>query len=345
MPHGEIVSSGGGYAVTEPVKWGVIGCADIAVKKVIPAMLGSELSEVTAIASRSEERAVAVASDLGIPRAYGSYQDLLADQDLEAVYIPLPNHLHHEWAIAATEAGKHVLCEKPLSTSSDLAREMIAAADRAGVKLMEAFMYRLHPLWVEVRRLIADGAVGELRAVQSFFSYHNVDPGDIRNQVDAGGGSLFDIGCYPVNVARMLFEAEPTDVMASIRRDPRFGTDILTSVVLDFDGRHATFTCSTQLEDDQRVHIYGTEGRLLVEIPYNIPPDRPTRILAIAGGDPPVDPKIVTHQIEAADQYAIQADAFSRSIREGTPVSTPPEDAVGNLEVIERIFADAATRS
>ena len=229
--------------MTEPVKWGVIGCADIAVKKVIPAMLGSELSEVTAIASRSEERAVAVASDLGIPRAYGSYQDLLADQDLEAVYIPLPNHLHHEWAIAATEAGKHVLCEKPLSTSSDLAREMIAAADRAGVKLMEAFMYRLHPLWVEVRRLIADGAVGELRAVQSFFSYHNVDPGDIRNQVDAGGGSLFDIGCYPVNVARMLFEAEPTDVMASIRRDPRFGTDILTSVVLDFDGSFDDSSC------------------------------------------------------------------------------------------------------
>jgi predicted dehydrogenase len=331
--------------LTEPVRWGVIGCADIAVKKVIPAMLGSELSQVTAIASRSEERATATARSLGIPRAYGSYQELLADTDLEAVYVPLPNHLHHEWAIAAAEAGKHVLCEKPLSTSSDLAREMIEAAELSGVKLMEAFMYRLHPLWIEVRRLIAEGAIGELRAVQSFFSYHNVDPGDIRNQVDAGGGALFDIGCYPVNVARMLFDAEPTDVMAAIRRDPAFGTDVLTSVVLDFGGRHATFTCSTQLEDDQRVHIYGTEGRLLVEIPYNIPPDRPTRVLLIAGGDPPVDPKIVTHQVDAADQYGVQADAFSRSIREGTPVPTPPDDAVANLEVMERIFADASGRT
>ena len=345
MPHRVILSSGGGYVVTEPVRWGVIGCADIAVKKVIPAMLGSDLSQVTAIASRSQERAAATARSLGIPRAYGSYRDLLDDPDIEAVYIPLPNHLHHEWAIAAAEAGKHVLCEKPLSTSSDLAREMVVAAERSGVNLMEAFMYRLHPLWVEVRRLIAEGAVGELRSVQSFFSYHNVDPNDIRNKVDAGGGSLFDIGCYPVNVARMLFEAEPTEVMAAIRRDPSFGTDVLTSVVLDFGGRHATFTCSTQLEDDQRVDIYGTEGRLVVEIPFNIPPDRPTRVLSIAGGEPPLDPKIVSHQIDAADQYQVQADAFSRSIREGAPVPTSPEDAVANLEVMERIFADAAGRS
>jgi predicted dehydrogenase len=345
MPHGPILSSGGGYAVTEPVRWGVIGCADIAVKKVIPAMLGSGLSQVTAIASRSEERAASTAGSLGIPRAYGSYQALLDDPAIEAVYIPLPNHLHRQWTIAAAEAGKHVLCEKPMATCSDDARKMIDAAERAGVRLMEAFMYRLHPLWVEVRRLIAEGAIGELRAVQSFFSYYNDDPDDIRNRADAGGGSLYDIGCYPVNVARMLFDAEPTEVMAAIRRDPAFGTDVLTSVVLDFDGRHATFTCSTQLEDDQRVHILGTEGRLLVEIPYNIPPDRPTRVLAFAGGDPPVAPNVVVHQVAAADQYRVQADAFSRSIREGTPVPTPPEDAVANLEVMERIFADAAGRT
>ena len=263
-------------------------------------------------------------------------------QEIEAVYIPLPNHLHPEWTIAAAKAGKHVLCEKPLATSSEVAAEMIDAADRSGVKLMEAFMYRLHPLWVEVRRLISEGAVGELRAVHSFFSYFNNDPADIRNQVDAGGGSLFDIGCYPVNVARMLFDSEPTDVMASIRRDPDFGTDILTSVVLDFDGRHAVFTCSTQLEHDQRVHIYGTEGRLLVEIPFNIPPDRPTRVLAVSGGNPPVDPNVVVHQVAAADQYRVQADAFSLAIRDDTPVPTPPQDAVANIEVMERIFADAS---
>jgi predicted dehydrogenase len=210
---------------------------------------------------------------------------------------------------------------------------------------MEAFMYRLHPLWVEVRRLIADGAIGELRAVQSFFSYHNVDAADIRNRVDAGGGALHDIGCYPVNVARMLFDSEPSHVDATIHRDPEFGTDVLTSVVLDFDGRHAAFTCSTQLEPDQRVHIYGTEGRLLVEIPFNIPPDRPTRVLLVSGGDPPVDPNVVVHQVAAADQYRVQADAFSRAIRDDTPVPTPSQDALGNIEVMERIFAAAANRA
>jgi predicted dehydrogenase len=226
-----------------------------------------------------------------------------------------------------------------------VAKQMIDAAERSGVKLMEAFMYRLHPLWVEVRRLLAEGAVGELRAIQSFFSYHNIDPEDIRNRVDAGGGSLYDIGCYPVNVARMLFESEPSDVIATIRRDSEFGTDVLTSVMLDFDGRHATFTCSTQLEDDQRVHLYGTAGRLVVEIPFNIPPDRPTRVLLVSGGDPPVDPNVVVHQVPAADQYRVQADAFSRAIRDDAPVPTPPQDAVANIEVMERIFADAAARA
>jgi predicted dehydrogenase len=327
------------------VRWGVLGCADIAVNKVIPAMKAAALCDVVAIASRSADRARATADELGIPTSHGGYQALLDDPEVEAVYIPLPNHLHAEWAVAAAGAGKHVLCEKPMAMTSVQAREMIEAADRAGVKLMEAFMYRLHPLWVEVRRLIDDGAIGELLAVQSFFSYHNDDLGDIRNQVQAGGGSLYDVGCYPVNVARMLFGSEPTDVMAAIRRDPESGTDVLTSVVLDFDGRHGTFTCSTRLEDDQRVHVQGTEGRLLVEIPYNIPNDRPTRVLAVAGGDPPVEPGVVVHQVPAADQYGVQADAFSLAIREDTSVPTPPEDAVANLEVIERIFADAAARA
>jgi predicted dehydrogenase len=321
----------------------VLGSAGIAVNKVIPAMQGAVLSQVVAIASRSEDKARSTAESLGIPRAYGSYEDLLADAEIEAVYIPLPNHLHAEWTMAAARAGKHVLCEKPLATSSAQAREMIDAAERAGVKLMEAFMYRLHPLWVEVRRLIDDGVIGDLLAIQSFFSYFNVDPEDIRNIVAFGGGALFDVGCYPVNMSRMLFGAEPSTVKSVIRRDPDFGTDVVTSVILDFDGRHTTFTASTQLEDDQRVHIQGTKGRLLVEIPYNIPPDRPTRILAFSGGEPPVAPGVVVHQIPAADQYGVQADAFSRAIREDLPVPTDPEDAVANLIVMERIFADAAT--
>jgi predicted dehydrogenase len=342
MPHRAILSALEVYAMTEAVRWGVLGCADIAVKKVIPAMQGSRMSRVEAIASRSEDKARSTAAVLGIPRWHASYEALLDDPAIEAVYIPLPNHLHAEWTIAAAEAGKHVLCEKPLAMSSGQAGEMIEACDRAGVKLMEAFMYRLHPLWVEVRRLVADGVIGELLAIQSVFSYYNVDPDNIRNMVEAGGGALFDVGCYPVNMSRMMFGSEPAVVKAAIRRDERFGTDVVTSVLLDFGGRHATFTCSTQLEDDQRVHLMGTDGRLLVEIPYNIPPDRPTRILQFSGGEPPVSPGLVVHEIEAADQYGVQADAFSRAIREGTAVPTDPEDAVANLIVLERIFADSA---
>lgn len=326
---------------SDPVRWGVIGTADIALKKVIPAMQGSELSRVDAIASRTGERAAEAARQLGLPKSYGSYEELLNDSELEAVYIPLPNHLHVDWAVAAARAGKHVLCEKPLAMTSEDVDRMIEVCSETGAKLMEAFMYRLHPMWVETRRLVDDGAIGDVLLVQAVFSYYNDDPADIRNIVETGGGALYDIGCYPINVARMLFRSEPTGVKARIRRDPLFGTDIMTSALLDFDGRHASFTCSTRLEDDQRVSIHGTEGRLEIEIPFNIPPDRPTRILQYAGGEPPVAPGVHSHEIPQANQYGLQADAFSRAIRLDTPVPTPPEDARGNLEVIERIFAEA----
>ncbi len=327
--------------MTEPVSWGVLGVAGIAVDKVIPAMQRSELSPVRAIASRSEGKAEEAAAALGIAKAYASYEALLADPDIEAVYIPLPNHLHAEWTEKAADAGKHVLCEKPVAMSSDQARHMIESCDRARVKFMEAFMYRLHPLWIEAKRMVDTGAIGELVAVQSFFSYRNVDPSDIRNIADFGGGALMDVGCYPVNVSRMLFGAEPTTVKSSILRDPEFGTDAVTSAVLDFIGGHATFTCSTQIENKQSVSIVGTEGRIEIEIPFNIPPDRPTRLLHIAGGDPPVDPQIRVHDFPVADQYGIQADGFSRAIREDTPVPTDPTDAVANLVVLERIVANA----
>lgn len=327
--------------IVPPVRWGVIGCADIAIRKVIPGMQGSDFSQVHAIASRSAEKAAAAANSLGIPKSFGSYEALLADPEVEAVYIPLPNHLHAEWTFAAAAAGKHVLCEKPMASTSADARRMIDACDQAGVKLMEAFMYRLHPLWVEVRRMVASGSIGELLAIQSFFSYRNLDPDDIRNIAAFSGGALMDIGCYPVNVARMLFDAEPIGVKASIRRDVSFGTDVITSAILDFGGRHATFTCSTQLEDDQRVHLVGTAGRMLVEIPFNIPPGLRTRILLFSGGNPPVAPGVQIHEVEAGDQYGIQADAFSLAIRNGGPVPTEPQDAVANLEVMERIVIDA----
>jgi predicted dehydrogenase len=308
---------------------------------VIPAMQLSELSPVHAIASRSESKAEEAAAALGIGKAYGSYEELLADSDIEAVYIPLPNHLHAEWTEKAAAAGKHVLCEKPVAMSSEQARHMIQACREAGVKFMEAFMYRLHPMWVEAKRMVDSGVIGDLLAVQSFFSYRNVDPSNIRNIAEFGGGSLMDVGCYPVNVFRMLFGVEPTTVKSSILRDPEFGTDVVTSAVLDFGGRHATFTCSTQIEDRQSVDLVGTTGRLEIEIPFNIPPDRPTRLLQFAGGDPPVAPLVEVHEFAAADQYGIQADAFSRAIRDDTPVPTDPEDAVANLVVMERIVANA----
>lgn len=329
-------------ARVEPLRWGVLGVADIAVRKVVPAMQASTASPVVAIASRSAERAADAAARLAIPRAHGSYADLLADPDVDAVYIPLPNHLHAEWTIAAAEAGKHVLCEKPLALSVADARRMIEHCERAGVALMEAFMYRLHPMWRTVVDLVASGRIGELRAVQTVFAYRNEDPADIRNDAGKGGGALFDIGCYAIDLSRMLFGGEPTVVDAVVRRDDRFGTDVLTSAVLDFGGRHATFVCSTQLEPAQRVEVFGTDGRIVLDIPFNIPPHLPTCVLVVAGGEPPVQPHVERIELAPADPYTVQADAFSTAVRLGRPVPIPPSNAVGNLAVIEAVLASAA---
>jgi len=325
----------------EPVQWGVLSTADIGLNKVIPAMQRSEMSVVAAIASRSTSQAAAAADRLGIPRAYGSYEELLSDQAIEAVYIPLPNHMHLEWAVAAAEAGKHVLCEKPLALTSTDARTMVAACEDAGVRLMEAFMYRQHPLWVEAKRLVDTGAIGELQVVDVVFSYFNDDPGNIRNIPEFGGGALYDIGCYAVNASRMLFGTEPTEVNASIREDPSMGIDIVASAIMRFGPGTANFVCSTRMEPDQRVDIYGTEGRLVIEIPFNIPPEIPTRILEVRGGKPPVAPAMTVHEIPPADSYTVQADGFSRALRTASQVPVSPADAVANLEVIETIFAQA----
>lgn len=325
----------------ETVNWGVLGVANIATRKVIPAMQGSTLSPVRAIASRSLDRAEQAATELGIERAYGSYEELLADPGIDAVYIPLPNHLHLEWTKAAAAAGKHVLCEKPMAMTSAEAREMVEFCDSAGVLLMEAFMYRLHPLWTKIKGMVDRGAIGDLRSVQVAFSYFNDDPDNIRNIPEVGGGALYDIGCYAVNTARFLFGSEPVGVKGFMRRDPELGTDVVTSAILEFHEGHASFVCSTQMESNQRVDIGGTTGRIVVEIPYNLPPDLPTRALLVSGGDPPVSPEIEVHEIAPADPYATQADAFSAAIRSGSLVPIPPHDAVANLEVIERIFADS----
>jgi predicted dehydrogenase len=327
------------------VRWGILSTATIARTKVIPGIQGAARCRVVAIASREAGHARDVATALGIPAAHGSYEALLADPNVDAVYIPLPNHLHAEWTIAAVRAGKHVLCEKPLALTSGDAERMVAAADAAGVLLMEAFMYRLHPSWVAVRDLVASGRIGRLVAIQSWFSYYNDDPTNIRNIREYGGGALFDIGCYSVNLSRLLFGDEPTGVQATLRRDPATGVDVQTSGLLEFADGVSAFTCSTRAEDDQRVHIYGTEGRISIEIPFNIPPDRPTHVFVTSGGDPPVSPDTERLTFETADPYSVEAAAFASAILGGGPVPVPPADAVANLRVIERLFEAGARQS
>ncbi|MEP7082267.1 MAG: Gfo/Idh/MocA family oxidoreductase [Chloroflexota bacterium] len=323
------------------LRWGVLSTATIGLRKVIPAIQRAERCEVVAIASRDGDRASRAAAELAIPTAHGSYEALLADPDVDAVYVPLPNHLHAAWTIAAAEAGKHVLCEKPLALTAHDAERMIDAAERAGVHLMEAFMYRLHPSWVAVRELVDGGRIGRLVAVQSWFSYYNDNPADIRNIADVGGGALYDIGCYCVNLSRMLFGSEPRRIEAAISRDPETGTDVLTSGLLEFDAGVASFTCSARAEDDQQVHILGTEGRISVGIPFNIPPDRPTEITLFADGDPPVAPNREIFTFAAADPYTVQAERFAAAVLDGQPAPLDPRDAVANLRVIERLFGAA----
>ena len=324
------------------LRWGVMSTANIARNKVIPGMRRADRCRVVAIASRDVERGRVVAAELGIPTLHDTYEGLLADPAVDAVYIPLPNHLHAEWAIAAVNAGKHVLCEKPLAMTADDAQRMVDAARAAGVLLQEAFMYRIHPSWVAVRDIVASGRIGRLTAVQSWFSYFNDDPANIRNIREYGGGALFDIGCYSVNLSRMLFDAEPTDVRASSVVEEASGVDVLTAGILEFPKGLATFTCSTRVETDQRVDIYGTTGRISIGIPFNIPPDRPTHVFVTAGGDPPVAPDTETLTFETADPYAVEAGAFAAAVLDGVPLPVEPEDAVANLRVIERIFAAAA---
>jgi predicted dehydrogenase len=320
------------------LRWGVLSTAKIAREKVIPGIRRAERCEVVAIASRDDETARRVAGELDIPRWHGSYEALLADDGVDAVYIPLPNHLHAEWTIAAARAGKHVLCEKPLSLEPAEAQRMVDACRAEGIVLMEAFMYRQHPSWRAVHDLVTSGRIGRLTAIQSWFSYYNDDPANIRNIRAYGGGALYDIGCYPVNLSRWLFGAEPDSVEAAVVRDPGSGVDILTSAVLGFGDGQATFTSTIRAEDDQRVHIYGTQGRISIGIPFNIPPDRPTEVYVTAGGDPPVAPATETLVFPAADPYACEAERFAAAVLDGTPVPVPPEDAVANLRVIERIF-------
>jgi predicted dehydrogenase len=320
----------------EKIRWGILSTAKIGVEKVIPAMQAGKFCDITAIASRDLEKARSAATTLGIPKTYGSYEELLADPNVDAIYNPLPNHLHVPWSINALEAGKHVLCEKPIAMSAAEAQELVdVAKQHPQLKLMEAFMYRHHPQWQRARQIVRDGEIGQLRTVHSLFSYFNVDPANIRNIAAVGGGGLMDIGCYCISGARFIFDAEPNRVMGIVDYDPEFRTDRLASGTLDFGTGTSTFTCSTQLSPYQRVNILGTEGRVEIEIPFNAPNDRPCKIWHQRGSE------ILEIAFDVCDQYTIQGDLFSRAVLNDTSVPTPPEDAVANMKVIEAVVQSA----
>ena len=322
------------------VRWGVLSTAAIGIQKVIPGMQKGELCDVAAIASRDLRKAEVAAQQLGLPKAYGSYEELLADPQIDAIYNPLPNQMHVPWSIRAAEAGKHVLCEKPVSLTVAEARALREAQRRTGVKIGEAFMVRTHSQWLRVREIVGSGRIGKLRSIQGFFSYFNTDSKNIRNIPENGGGALMDIGCYLINISRFLFGEEPARVFGVAERDPAMKIDRLASGILDFPSGQSIFTCSTQLVPYQRVNIFGTKGRIEVEVPFNAPPDRPCRIMIDDGRDV-FGGGVTIEALPICDQYTLQGDAFSRAILEDIDVPVPMDDAVKNMAVIEAIFRSA----
>ena len=319
------------------IRFGVLSTARIGVKKVIPAMQKGEHTEVVAVASRSTEKGRQVAHDLGIPRWHSSYEALLADPHVDAVYNPLPNDQHVFWSIRALEAGKHVLCEKPIALSAAEARLLVEAARRhPRLKVMEALMYRHHPQWRKAKELVETGQIGGLRAIQVFFSFYNDDPGNIRNSSSRGGGALLDIGCYASSLSRWLFNAEPRRVFGLVVNDPHLGVDRLVSAILDFGVGHAAFTCSMQIAHFQRAHLAGVEGHIeLSGAPFNPPNDRPCTVRLHQGGE------VQQLEVEACDQYRIQGDQFAEAILNDAPLSIPLEDAVSNMEALDAIVASS----
>ena len=318
------------------VVWGVLSTAKIGRDRVLPGMRKSDLLEIRAIASRDGARARSAAEALGIPKAYGSYDALFADPEIEAIYNPLPNHLHVPLTLAAAAAGKHVLCEKPIALTADEATALRAAAGK--VLIAEAFMVRFHPQWLRARELLREGRIGALRAVQMFFGYNNVDPANVRNKADIGGGGLYDIGCYAIVAGRFFFGADPLRGIALVDRDPTFHTDRLTSALVDFgNGRRLDFTISTQIAPHQRLQLCGTKGRIEIPIPVNAPQGAATRI-SIDDCSSLEGTGIVTETLPPSDQYQLQGEAFSRAVRGEIPLAYGVEDAIANMRVIDALF-------
>lgn len=323
------------------LNWGVLGAAKIAVEKVIPAMAASEHYQVLGLASRTPEKAQTTARRLGILKTYGSYEELIEDPDIDIVYNPLPNHLHVEYTLKCIEAGKHVLCEKPIALTAADVKKLMAARNKAGVKVGEAFMVKTHPQWLKTREFVQQGLLGPLKLIQGSFSYFNNNPQNIRNIASYGGGALWDIGCYPVTTARFVLGEEPNHVVALVDRDPVFGTDTLASIMMQFPSCHVQFSVSTQQVPYQRMHFMGEKKELEIQIPFNAPKDREC-IIKINPGDMFLE-QVDQLLFPLCDQYRIQADAFTKAVRENGEVPVPLEDSLANTRVLEAIFRSAAS--
>jgi predicted dehydrogenase len=331
--------------VSKKVNWGVLSTAKIAREHVIPAMQAGEVTNVVAIASRDEHRAKDLATKFGIAKAYGSYEALLADPEVEAIYNPLPNHLHASLTIKALEAGKHVLCEKPIALNADEAHQIDEARQKTGLLVAEAFMIRFHPQWQLVRDTVRSGRLGDVRAIHTIFSYFLADPDNIRNQAKIGGGGLYDVGCYAINTARYIFESEPERVIGLFAIDPDLKTDRMMSGLAEFaDSRHLAFTCATQLVLCQSVQVLGTLGRVEIEIPFNAPAGTGTSISIDDGRDLAGSGREVV-QLPACNQYTLQGDAFSRAVMGERSLEWGTSDAVLNMRVIDAFFRSARSRT
>jgi predicted dehydrogenase len=320
------------------IRWGIVSTADIGMKKVNPAIMQSQHSEIVALASRDLGKAKAALTELGLPnaRAYGSYAELYADPNVDAIYNPLPNHLHVPETLAAAKAGKHVLCEKPIAFTAEEAAQLKQAPK--GVLIAEAFMVRHHPQWQRAREIVRSGELGRIHAVRVAFFYYNDDPQNVRNIADIGGGGIYDIGCYCVISGRYLFETEPKRVVALVDRDPKFGTDRLASVIADFgDGRHLSFICGTQTSGRQTVEAYGPKGSLEIVIPFNAPPNEMTAILVGSGG--PMDRSLHRREIlPPVDQYTVEAEDFALAVLGQKPLLFGIDDAIKQMQVLDAIF-------
>lgn len=327
----------------EKIRWGILSTANIGIKRVIPAILSSQRGTIAAIASRDADRAASVAKQFGIPVSYSSYQSLLNDPNVDAIYNPLPNHLHVPWTMKAMEAGKDVLCEKPIALSANEAMQLIAVRDRTGRRVMEAFMVRCHPQWQRVRELVRSGRIGTVRAIQSAFTFTVLDPKNVRNQAAIGGGALYDVGCYPLVTARYLFGCEPERVIAATDRDPELGVDRVTSGMLLFpEGQQVTFTSALQLAPYQRVVILGSAGRIEVRTPFTLNKDDASTILIDTGTSLGGSSQAV-EQFDPVDQFALQSDLAARVFLGEESQPFPIEDAIRGMRVIDALYRSAET--